>query len=61
LVTFVTRLVKSWTLPMTFCEKFWTPPTTEAARSAPGSEVRPEDWLGAATFAPPEVETGPVL
>ena len=59
LVTFVTRLVKSWTLPMTFCEKVCTPPTTEAAKSAPGSEVRPEGPLGAETRPPPE-EMGPV-
>ena len=51
LVTFVTRLVKSLTLPMTLCEKVCTPPTTEAAKSAPGSDVRlePAGWLGADT------------
>jgi hypothetical protein len=42
LVTLVTRLVKSLMLPITFWEKVWTPPTTEAAKSAPGSEVRPD-------------------
>jgi hypothetical protein len=39
LVRLVTRLVKSPTLPITFCEKFCMPPTTEAAKAAPG---RPE-------------------
>jgi hypothetical protein len=42
LVTLVTRLVNSLTLPITFWENVCTPPTTEAAKSAPGSEVRPE-------------------
>ena len=41
LVTFVTLRVKSFMLPITFWEKVCTPPTTEAAKSAPGSEVRP--------------------
>src|SRR6266545_2790350 len=36
LVTLVTRLVKSVTLPMTFCEKVCIPTATEAAKSAPG-------------------------
>jgi hypothetical protein len=36
LVTFVTRLVKSDTLPMTFCEKVCIPTATEAAKSEPG-------------------------
>jgi hypothetical protein len=36
LVTFVTRLVKSVTLPMTFCEKVCTPVATEEAKSEPG-------------------------
>ena len=60
LVTFVTRLVKSLTLPITFCEKVCTPPTTEAAKSAPGSDELPEGWLGVETLPPPEVEMGPV-
>ncbi len=38
----VTRVVKSFMFPMTFCEKVCTPVTTEAAKSAPGREVRPE-------------------
>lgn len=37
LVTFVTRLVKSDTLPMTFCEKVCMPTATDAAKSEPGS------------------------
>ena len=32
----VTRLVKSPTLPMTFCEKVCMPTATEAAKSEPG-------------------------
>jgi hypothetical protein len=36
LVTLVTRLVKSVTLPMTFCEKVCVPSATEAAKSEPG-------------------------
>ena len=36
LVTFVTRLVKSVMLPMTFCEKVWTPFATDEAKSEPG-------------------------
>ncbi len=36
LVTFVTRLVKSVTLPITFCEKVCIPTATEAAKSDPG-------------------------
>lgn len=36
LVTLVTRLVKSVTLPMTFCEKVCMPLATEAAKSDPG-------------------------
>jgi hypothetical protein len=44
LVTLVTPPVKSATLPVTLLAKFCTPPTTEAAKSAPGrvgSETRP--------------------
>jgi hypothetical protein len=37
LVTLVTRLVKSVTLPMTFCEKVCTPTTTDDAKSEPGN------------------------
>jgi hypothetical protein len=37
LVFFVTPLVKSFRFPTTFCEKFCAPPTTDAAKSAPGS------------------------
>ncbi len=37
MVTFVTRLVKSPTLPMTFCENVCMPTATEAAKSEPGS------------------------
>jgi hypothetical protein len=37
LVTFVTRLVKSVTLPMTFCENVCTPVTTDDAKSEPGN------------------------
>lgn len=37
LVFFVTPLVKSFRLPTTFSEKFCAPPTTDAAKSAPGS------------------------
>ena len=36
LVTFVTRLVKSVTLPMTLWEKVCMPTATEEAKSAPG-------------------------
>ena len=36
-MTFVTRVVKSVTLPMTFCENVCMPTATEAAKSAPGS------------------------
>ena len=36
MVTFVTRLVKSVTLPMTFCEKVCTPVATDEAKSDPG-------------------------
>jgi len=36
LVTLVTRLVKSVTLPITFCEKVCTPVTMDAAKSEPG-------------------------
>ena len=36
LVTLVTRLVKSVTLPMTFCEKVCIPTATEEAKSEPG-------------------------
>ena len=36
LVTFVTRLVKSVTLPMTRCENVCMPEATEEAKSAPG-------------------------
>jgi hypothetical protein len=36
LVTPVTRLVKSPTLPMTFCEKVCMPTATDAAKSEPG-------------------------
>src|SRR5512133_1144204 len=46
LVTLVTPLVKSLTLPSTLLEKFCTPPTTEAAKSAPGRETRPLDEDG---------------
>ena len=57
MVTFVTPLVKSATFPMTFEEKVWTPPTIDAAKSAPGScgiETPPPDgWLTL-----PPVETG---
>ena len=41
LVTLVTRLVKSLTLPMTLLEKVCTPVTTEAAKSAPGRAEEP--------------------
>jgi hypothetical protein len=43
LVLLVTRLVKSPTLPMTFWENPCTPPTTEAAKSAPGRLVERDD------------------
>jgi hypothetical protein len=36
LVTLVTRLVKSVTLPMTFCDMVCTPTTTDEAKSEPG-------------------------
>lgn len=35
-MTLVTRLVKSVTLPMTFCEKVCTPLATDEAKSDPG-------------------------
>src|SRR5512133_631498 len=41
LVTLVTPLVKSLTLPSTLPENVCTPPTTEAAKSAPGRETFP--------------------
>jgi len=43
LVTLVMPRVKSLTLPRTLPEKFWTPPTTDAAKSAPGREARPPE------------------
>lgn len=36
-MTFVTRLVKSVTLPITFCEKVCIPTATEDAKSEPGN------------------------
>jgi hypothetical protein len=48
LVVFVTRPVKSVTLPITLLEKSWTPRTIEAAKSEPGS-------CGSAGPAPPPV------
>lgn len=42
-MTFVTPLVKSFMFPSTFPEKFCTPPTTDAAKSAPGREARPPE------------------
>ena len=35
-MTFVTLLVNVLRFPITLPEKLWTPPTTEAAMSAPG-------------------------
>ncbi len=47
MVTLVTRLVNEFKLPITLLEKVWTPPTTEAAKSAPGNadEDRPPDGM----------------
>ena len=47
LVTFVTPLVKEFKLPMTLLDMVWMPPTTEAAKFAPGSdpEDRPPDGM----------------
>ena len=36
-MTFVTRLVKSVTLPITFCEKVCIPTATAEAKSEPGN------------------------
>ncbi|PIZ25469.1 MAG: hypothetical protein COY47_05760, partial [Chloroflexi bacterium CG_4_10_14_0_8_um_filter_57_5] len=46
LVRLVTPEVKALTSPMTLLEKFCTPPTTEAAKAAPGREVRPPLVVG---------------
>jgi hypothetical protein len=44
LVTLLTPLVNELRLPITFEEKFCTPPTTEAANVEPGNDVdRPPD------------------
>lgn len=60
LVTLVTRLVKSLTLPMTFCEKFCTPPTTDAAKSAPGRAEGPLlDGADVGTLEPSPLEVLP--
>lgn len=57
LVTLVTRLVKSVTLPITFCEKVCTPVTTEEAKSEPGR--RGTDGMdGDEEEEPPVVEVG---
>ena len=46
MVTLVTPLVKELRLPITLEEKFWTPPTTEAANVEPGNDVeRPPDGM----------------
>ncbi len=64
MVTFVMRLVKELRPPSTFPEKDCTPPTTDAARSAPGSadEPRPTDGIevavGVAGWPKPPVEMG---
>ncbi len=51
----VTRVVKALSPPSTLPENVCTPPTTEAARSAPGKalEPRPTDGIDGA-----EVDTG---
>jgi hypothetical protein len=54
LVTPVIFSVKVLTLPITLLEKFCTPPTTEAAKSAPGSARLPDPLnVGVTVFAPP--------
>jgi hypothetical protein len=57
LVTLVTRLVKSPTLPITFCEKVCVPNATEAAKSEPGSlgteGMLPDDEEGMETLPLP--------
>jgi hypothetical protein len=54
LVLLVTRLVKSPTLPITFCEKFCIPPTTEAAKSAPGRPVERDEGMDVGVEVPTE-------
>jgi hypothetical protein len=39
----VTRLVKEFRSPTTLLEKVWTPPTMEAAKSAPGRAEEPRE------------------
>ena len=61
MVTLVTRLVKSDTLPMTFCEKVCMPTATEAAKSEPGrlgTEGIPLEEEGEEEGVPPEVGNG---
>ena len=55
MVTLVTRLVKSETLPMTFCEKVCAPTTMEEAKSEPGK--RGTEGREVEDLEPP-VETG---
>jgi hypothetical protein len=58
LVTFVTRLVKSVTWPITFCEKVCIPLATDAAKSDPGR--RGTEGMEGADGAeePPDVGNG---
>ncbi len=57
MVTLVTRLVKSPTLPMTRCENVCMPTATEAAKSEPGrlgtdGMLLDEDGVGVETCPP---------
>ncbi len=61
MVTLVTRLVKSPTLPMTFCEKVCVPSATEAAKSEPGRRgtdgmLPDEDGVDVETCPPPGID-----
>ena len=62
MVLLVMRLVKSLTFPTARCEKVCTPPTTEAAKSAPGRaplDPRPRDGIeGVAEAAPADRQDG---
>ena len=57
LVTLVTRLVKSVTLPITFCENVCIPFATDAAKSDPGKRGT-EGMEGEEGKEPPDVEAG---
>ena len=60
-VTFVTLLVNVFKSPTTLDEKVWTPPTTDAARSAPGREDEPRPPPDAPAKEPPEADVEGML